>query len=114
MRMWKIDPKLLCRQHLLGEHLEMHMFAGCLREGKSLAGYVRAHLVELDCIQSRHDELAKEMLRRGYKHLSPLKPFPCHKDGKVDVDSNIKELTERCTECRKRMHTYAIHAFKLY
>lgn len=24
MRMWMIDPKLLCRKHLLGEHNEIH------------------------------------------------------------------------------------------
>ncbi len=30
MRMWMVDTKKLCRQHLLAEHSEMHMFAGAL------------------------------------------------------------------------------------
>ena len=33
MRDWKVNPKLLCRQHLLGNHLEVHMFVGTLRRG---------------------------------------------------------------------------------
>ena len=33
MRMWMIDPKLLCRKHLLGEHLEIHMFVGTINKG---------------------------------------------------------------------------------
>ena len=26
MRMWLVDPKFMCNQHLLGEHVEMHSF----------------------------------------------------------------------------------------
>ena len=26
MRMWMLNPKFLCRQHLLGEHSEIHKF----------------------------------------------------------------------------------------
>lgn len=25
MRMWMVDPTIMCRQHLLGEHYELHV-----------------------------------------------------------------------------------------
>jgi hypothetical protein len=24
--MWMVDPRIMCRNHLLGEHAEIHMF----------------------------------------------------------------------------------------
>jgi hypothetical protein len=30
MRMWMVPPKVMCRKHLLGEHVEIHMLAGSL------------------------------------------------------------------------------------
>ena len=36
MRMWMVDPQIMCRQHLLGEHTEMHMFVGTLKRGPAL------------------------------------------------------------------------------
>lgn len=104
MRMWNIQPKLLCRRHLLGEHVEMHMFAGCVSKGKSLVGYIEKGLVEIGNIINRHDELALEMVRRGYKHNSKCQ----HRDaiqvieGRVYVGESLRELAHRCPECRLR------------
>ena len=58
MRMWKVNPKVMCRQHLLGEHVEMHMFVGCWNKGIKLNGYLEGGLVELCEVKNRHDELA--------------------------------------------------------
>jgi len=100
MRMWNVPTKLLCRKHLLGEHLEMHMFMGSLNEGKSLKGYITNGLVELENIKTRHDELAKEMIERGYNHKSPLEEnWEIKKGGKVDIEKNIEVLKGRCKEC---------------
>lgn len=101
MRMWKINPRKLCRQHLLGEHLEMHMFASCIKQGKCLKGYIKSNLVEIHNIKARHDMLAKEMIKRGYKHKSPMRSFKTIKQGKVNVKRNIKQLRNRCKICRK-------------
>jgi hypothetical protein len=100
--MWKVKCDKLCRQHLLGEHLEMHMFASCIKQKKCLKGYIDKNLVETHNIKKRHDELVKEMLRRGYKHYSPIKNFKTYKSGKVNIKKNEKELRRRCKECRKR------------
>lgn len=99
MRMWNINPKFLCRQHLLGEHLEMHMFAGCIRKGKNIQGYIDKGLVEIHNIKKRHDTLADEMATRGYNHKSDLQFEVQEHTGKIDIDRSTKDLQNRCREC---------------
>ena len=103
MRMWNVDPRGMCRKHLLGEHVEMHMFAGTIRTGKSLDGFLTGGLVEPRKIRRRHSELAKEMQRRGYNHKSPLASYGISKfpRGYVDIKKNVLELQRRCNECFK-------------
>ena len=84
MRMWKVSPRLMCDQHLLGEHAEMHMFVGTIRHGISLAGYITGGLVETHRIVQRHDQLAAEMARRGMNHRSPLRCRPLAPAGRVN------------------------------
>ena len=50
MRMWLVNPALLCRQHLLGEHVEMHMFAGHILEGYVLYPRFLGDRVELPAV----------------------------------------------------------------
>lgn len=102
MRMWKVDPKLLCDKHLLGEHVEMHMFVGTIQKGKSLAGYIDGGLVETDKINRRHDELVVEMLKRGMNHQSPLPKIKLPRQGTINVSGNLVELSKRCPDCRRR------------
>lgn len=105
MRMWKVDPKLLCRQHLLGEHLEMHMFMGCIRNGTSIRGYIDKGLVEVDKILSRHDQLVNEMISRGYCHRSHLGGEELlWYEGNVCVEKNLEDLSNRCEECKERQN----------
>lgn len=104
MRMWKVDPKVLCRKHLLGEHVEMHMFVGAILKGTSLRGYIDKGLVETDKIKQRHDDLAKEMIRRGYKHCSPIEQVDCKAEGQINTAKAAEELLNRCPECAKRMY----------
>ncbi len=101
--MWKVPPKFLCNQHLLGEHLEMHMFASAVKEKKKIDGYLRNGLVEVHNIKKRHEELVSEMLRRGMHHYSPLPKFRAYHAGKVDVKNSLRVLAKRCKECRRRM-----------
>jgi len=101
-----IDPKLLCRKHLLAEHLECHMLVGAIKKGKNLKGYVDKGLVELDHIGKRHRELVREMKRRGYRHYTPLKqPYVRHYHdvGKVDMHISKIDLILRCDDCMMRI-----------
>lgn len=72
MRMWMTDPAKMCRQHLLGEHVELHMFVGAMDKGTSMRGYADRGMIEMESIYQRHEDLVAEMERRGYKHDSPM------------------------------------------
>lgn len=95
-----VNAKKLCRQHLLGEHKELHQLVGSLRKGKSIRGHLDKGQVEVHSISKRHKELVKEMSARGYKHKSPLKSYKSFKAGKVDILKNEAELERRCKNCR--------------
>ena len=75
MRIWDISPKKLCRNHLLGEHRELHAIWSVLVNGKK--GYSRHPETlrwkgKLKALYGRHEALVSEMAARGYRHLSPL------------------------------------------
>ena len=98
-----MDPKVLCTKHLLGEHVEMHMFVGTIVRGKSITGFIKTGLVEVHSIAKRHERLVREMERRGFEHKSPLPRFKSYSAGRVDRRKNLQELAKRCPECRKRI-----------
>ena len=106
MRQWMVDPKIMCRKHLLGEHVEHHMFVGSINKGTSMAGYLKAGQLEPAALQSRHDELVAEMLRRGYNHNTPLQPtVPEFEKAEyfgtlINREASLVELLRRCPECR--------------
>ena len=108
MRMWMVAPKYMCRKHLLGEHVETHMFVGCLHRGIRLDGYVDSNCLELTSLRDRHDELAREMEARGYGHWSPIDCFSMSGQSKkvrlseVNKEASWQLLSERCSLCRKR------------
>ena len=102
MRMWMVDPALMCRQHLLGEHRELHALVGLIRTGCSLAGYAEKELVETSSIQTRHEALVREMLGRGYNHWTPMEYVDTLNLGKVSREASQFALLRRCVECRKR------------
>lgn len=107
MRIWNVKPELMCRKHLFGEHVETHMFVGTMNRHKSLNGYIANGLIETDILLKRHDELAEEIVKRGYSHHSPIELSPeiqaeyAHL-GSVDVANSLKELATRCKDCRIR------------
>jgi|TARA_R110000824_G_scaffold89863_2_gene219939 hypothetical protein len=109
MRQWLVDPHLLCRKHLLGEHVEHHMFVGTICRGKSVAGYLRDGLLEPKTLQNRHTQLVTEMIRRGYNHRSPLPNVDVSHlpDGEIDIERNIADLRNRCEECAGRINSYS-------
>lgn len=105
-RLWAVDPRLLCDQHLLGEHAECHQEVGTLRNhphGRAIvAGHADRGQVDTALLQSRHDELAAELERRGMAHDSPLDYDDDLELGSVDPDANRRDLARRCDACRER------------
>jgi len=98
-----LPPSIMCRKHLLGEHVEMHMLVGTLQKGISVQGYIDNQLVELEHIRVRHQELVEEMIERGYNHKSPLPDYPEVSGGVVDRGENLRDLANRCPDCRVRI-----------
>ena len=75
MRIWDISPNKLCRNHLLGEHRELHVIWSILTKGKK--GYRHHPEIlrwdgKLKALHVRHESLVEEMYSRGYMHNSPL------------------------------------------
>jgi hypothetical protein len=109
MRIWDVPPGILCRNHLLGEHSELHALWSILTNNKK--GY--AHHPEtlrwqgkLKALYHRHDLLVQEMTRRGYKHQSPLDHTQATGDSRQTdyVDSYERQvvlLREKACECPK-------------
>ena len=108
MRMWMIEPKLLCNKHLLGEHGELHKFIPSFNKKHRIDNRVSPVVqIELTSYQSRHDDLAEEMLSRGMNHKSPLPELPDFSylpreqfEAKVDRAASKIDLHERCNDCR--------------
>jgi len=109
MRMWMVPTQCLCRQHLLGEHSEIHKHRHNFEKGHSIAGRISPVVtVEPASMEKRHDELVNEMLERGYNHKSPysqpdLSKYPGIEDVHVDVNLSLDELSRRCPACAERI-----------
>lgn len=102
MRMWLVDPSTMCRQHLLGAHVELHMLAGSILKGRSIQGFLDRGLLEPTLIREHHTDLVAEMTRRGMKHRSELPDVDVSgfTAGHVDRDASERELRRRCSKCR--------------
>jgi len=112
MRMWLVPPHLLCRQHLLGEHRELHTMWRSIELKKygHIHGHTRLNQIDVSKIIERHNELVIEMTRRGYNHQSPLPDYAGDVIQEfievfgvvpVDVEYNLRDLAGRCLECRR-------------
>lgn len=108
MRQWLVNPKCLCKKHLLGEHVECHMMLGSLKKKKSLTRFLNEGLYDVSKLELRHSELVNEMQFRGYNHKSALDFKPEYlsylsNTGSVNIEKNINELKRRCPECNTRI-----------
>lgn len=107
MRMWMIEPKLLCNKHLLGEHGELHKFLHNWIKHHKIDGRISGNAIEPLAYESRHNELAQEMLNRGMNHKSPLtQPDFSYlpeeqRNYKVDTVASLAMLHERCVNCAR-------------
>lgn len=114
-----LPPQWLCRLHLWQEHKDLHKFRGRFLNRFNLHNYRVScwyGLVEPLAMQSRHDELVEEIVRRGYKHLSPyempsLKRLSqADRAGTVDRKKAEKELRALCPDCADRIRRYKFQA----
>ena len=75
MRIWDIPVEKLCRNHLLGDHKELHAMWSVIIQNKK--GYSKhpetiKWIGKLKALYIRHNQQVNEMKNRGYDHQSPL------------------------------------------
>ncbi len=99
VRIWCVPVSELDRQHLLGEHAELHCIVGAL-QGKYNAYRNHSQTLRfqnrIEQLYSRHQDQVLEMTKRGYKHNSPLptsnQPYICTKE---EYRRDHQELAKR-------------------
>lgn len=105
MRMWMVDPTLMCRKHLLGEHFEIHKHRHNFEKRHSIAGRVSGEVIQVEpeAMKRRHDELAATLKSHRSPYGMPdLSYLPVeHREAKVDQEESVRELLRRCPDCRK-------------
>ena len=75
MRIWDIEPEKMCRNHLLGEHRELHALWSIITNNKKAYSNHPETLRwrgKLKALYLRHESLVDEMKSRGYNHRTPL------------------------------------------
>jgi len=120
MRMWMIEPRFLCNQHLLGEHGEIHKHRHNFeKQHKMTKRIFPVTQIEPSRMGERHDELAHEMTIRGMNHQSPfIQPSISYlpldqQHATVNPIVSIKDLWARCELCRERMNDSFDEEFKV-
>lgn len=97
MRVWDIEPKYLCRKHLLGEHRELHGLWNILTKHQAKGGYSKhpetlRWVGKTRALYERHEALVREFTKRGYQHHTPLdKKLAKGKKGQDEYINTLKE-----------------------
>lgn len=91
-----LPPEVLCDNHLLGEHSEIHAIWSILTEDKE--GYrnhpeVRRWEGKLKALHERHEKVVGEMESRGYSESSPLDDSLA--EGEAEQDEHLDTLSEQ-------------------
>ncbi|MCX7858301.1 MAG: pyrimidine dimer DNA glycosylase/endonuclease V [Deltaproteobacteria bacterium] len=107
MRIWDLPPSKLCREHLLGEHRELHAIWSILTKNKR--GYsnhpeVKRWRGRLKALFLRHEALVEQMKIRGYSHRSPLDESfaigsPTQHEFLDSIESQINILKQKGCRC---------------
>lgn len=117
MRMWMVNPKFLCTKHLLGEHGEIHKHRHNFVKKHSITGRIQGNACEPLSMQTRHDELETEIRYRAVQEgrTPPSSPYTLpdlshlpenEKNFKVDVNSSLELLKQRCLICSQKIEKY--------
>ena len=109
MRMWMLNPKIMCHNHLAGEWRELFTIVDHLQRKRKVDKYITNNCLELQSIQERYVELKKEKKRRKHKKFKQL-PLDYdisylpqeHQEYKVDTEASLKDLLSRCEKCKRR------------
>jgi len=108
MRMWMVNPELMCSKHRTGEHGEIHKHKHNFEKRHSISGRVSPLVqIEPESMRIRHDELAATLKNHKSPYEMPdISYLPKEeRSAKVDQDESLRELCKRCLDCRKLILT---------
>ena len=103
-RQWLVPPKLMCKQHLLGEHLEAHIFVSKMEKHYKLDGFIKGSMFfGAEYIKQRHDELARYI--SGHKTPLDISHIDLELYPPIEITWNhtLKsaiDLVTRCDRCK--------------
>lgn len=108
MRMWMLSPEMMCMKHIVGEHGEIHKHRHNFVKKHNISGRIKP-VVQIcpELMKQRHDELSTYLKN----HKSPYEqPDLSHlsygeRYAMVNIKFNIKDLSDRCPDCRKKIET---------
>ena len=109
MRMWMLDPKMMCMKHIVGEHGEIHKHRHNFVKKYNISGRIKP-IVQIcpELMEKRHNELVAYLkthkspyIQPNLSHLSDEERF-----AEVDIEYNKKDLASRCPECKKLIKMY--------
>ena len=108
MIIWDISPRKLCRNHLLGEHCELHAMWVVITQNKkrySMHPETIRWKEKLNALYLRHKALVMEVVSRVYSHKSTLDKRKATGSSVQDVfiDSPLKQiliLKEKKCDCK--------------
>jgi len=103
MRIWDIPPDKLCRNHLLGEHSELHAIWVILTKGKNGFSNHPETLRwknKLKALYLKHEIIVKEMKKRGFNHNSFLEKSMA--DGLDIQNEYVDSIQEQIKILRKK------------
>ena len=129
-----INPLCLCSKHLLGEHVEHHMFIGTFKKKLKIDGYIKNNLIEPLSLIKRHNILAWELIRRKFikynkftEHLTWINENEFYNlidylpqeqlNYKINQENAINDLLSRCLLCRERyfkLTEYSLNVLNAY
>lgn len=98
-----INPIFMCVRHRVGEHGEIHKFRHNFVKQHSITGRISPIVqIEPNSMKKRHDELAK-FLNHKSEYIQPDLSYLKDEEryAKVDIEISIRDLKERCPDCRK-------------
>lgn len=75
VRIWRTSVKVMDRQHLLGEHYELHVVVSALLRGKGAwfkHPQTKRFYNHIGQLVDRHMQQVREFNCRGYNHKSPI------------------------------------------
>jgi len=104
MRMWMVDPKLMCTRHILGEHMEIHKHRHIFVKKHSISGRIKPIVqIEPMAMKKRHDQLVEYLKNHKSPYTLPdLSHLPDEeKYAKVDINYSYSDLISRCDKCKQ-------------